>query len=216
MKKFFLCLIHLIISLFISGCVRPYTVVYDDLKGYREYPNLYGGTDYNGNLELFPQKIEESLTVNEYKFEKYSSGGVKAVEAYHIILDVVYTKEKYQEEIKRITNWSREYKYKKEVGRAGFLFDAECMYFNYPTYIASYNALYSYEYALLVEENRIIYIFLRQSKENQIQIQEDYLPKNYYEELQSGKIMGEDGHLGYSVYYNFSMYFYKHDNIWGI
>ena len=132
-----------------------------DVNEYRnyDYSAMYRSNTYNTEyLAIFPQSLD-NLTINEISFMK-----VRKQWHYNdfcVYLDVTYTEEEYQKELDRLSGWSTILSAGEEKHTLGFLYDENCKYFSYPTYIASYDGigvLAAFEYALLAGENRIIYV----------------------------------------------------------
>ena len=190
-----------------NGLISNIRVVEEnsDVNEYRNYDYsamyLYrtSETEY---LSIFPQSLE-SLTVNEYFYMK-----VRKQWQYNffcVYLDATYTEEEYQKELDRLSGWSTILSAGEEKHTLGFLYDENCKYFSYPTYIASYDGigvLAAFEYALLAGENRIIYVRINGIEKDEMRIDEAFLPKGYYSLLEEGKsLFGKISNNNYSVYY---------------
>jgi len=164
-----------------------------DLDNYLKYcDDLYSIPDYNDAPIVFPKKITDSMTINDYMF-------VEVVQAFqsvgkHFYLDVTYSAEEYFNELKRLKDWSREYSYGEEKGVGKLLYNEQDFY--YPAYVASYNKLLAYEYALILQDNRIIYVYISRIKEGETRLKEEFLPRQYFEKNLSTK------GFSYSIYYD--------------
>ncbi len=176
-----------------------------DVNEYRnyDYSAMYSlNTSNTEYLSIFPQSLE-SLTVNEYFYMKVRQQG--RYNDFCVYLDATYTEEEYQKELDRISGWRTILSAGEEKHTLGFLYDENCKYFSYPTYIAAYNdpaVFITFEYALLVGENRIIYVRLNGIRKNEMRIDEAFLPKEYYSLLEErNSFLGEISKNNYSVYY---------------
>ena len=91
-------------------------------------------------------------------------------------VQVQYTKQEYDEEIKRLSNVKGE----KWFEMNSLFYDESCTFFNYPTYISTYYMGSCYVYACLEEERCVItYVYTLQEDIADIMFDVKYLPKNY-------------------------------------
>lgn len=193
------------IIIFIAGCLIIYIIVnvvlimigysriYEstDIKTYRDFGvPLDGGSP---SLRSFPDNLEEVETINNYYFS--ADFPVFGHTWWEIFLDVTYSEEKFYLELDRLSNFI--YKERK------LKFDSNCFLFNYPTYVAKYDTkLKTYEYIMIDDINfRIIYIFLERREETKVSL--EYLPKNYFKNLDEET---SDGYF-YSIYYGSNNWF---------
>lgn len=181
-------------------------VMNSDIEKYRiyDYSALYLLPDHDSHLEAFPEKIDVKMTVNKYWYAKirqaFSEVGIS------IFLDVTYTEDMYNDEIKRLKDFTREYEYEECVGSVGLLYDETLDRFDYPVYVAAYNAMMSFEYALLVGENRVVYVYLSRIREGDGLQLENFIPKGYFEFDSKELVCKQDE--GFSVYYDKQMWQY--------
>ena len=113
-----------------------------------------------------------------------------------IYLKCNYGEDAYLREIERLAEIREEYEGKVQT----VVYDTES--FSYPAYVTIDAENHCYEYALLLEDNRIAYIFLQFIKEEEIAFPAEYLPEGYGEEKEGYSIYvfrGENG-IGYCVY----------------
>ena len=163
-----------------------------DINNYGIYKtDLYLIPDYNDAPIVFPENIRD-ITVNDFYTVKINQAGKEV--GYHIVLDVTFSEQDYISEITRLEEWQRSYEYEGSYGKFGFLPDEKN--FEHPVFVASYNCFLAYEYAMLLEENRILYVYIRNIEEGESPINKEYLPKNYYKN--NASING----FRFSVYYN--------------
>ena len=181
-----------------------------DINSFRQYDysDFYLTPDYKERLVVFPTEIKGNI--NEYfhlqKTEDFSS--VKN----NVYLDITYTAEEYQKEIERLSNWERQYTYNEQQHTAKFLQDKECKHFNYPAFIASHNCTFLvYEYALLLDDYRIVYVYVNSIKEEDMLMEDEYLPKRYYEEVEKFPDVFNNDKKIYDVYYNNFIYDHLED-----
>ena len=174
-----------------------------DVNEYRnyDYSAMYSSNTYNTEyLAIFPQSLD-NLTINEYSFMK-----VRKQWHYNdfcVYLDVTYTEEEYQKELDRLSGWSSVFEIEDEQYTSGFLYDENCKYFSYPTYIAVYGDYAprgAFEYALLAGENRIIYVRINGIEKDEMRIDEAFLPKEYYDILDSRWKLFADIEIKYTIY----------------
>lgn len=137
------------------------------------YSDLYLGETYSDlKLVIFPESIENNKVIN-YKNLKVTQGFNTV--GINIFIVVEYSESLYNQEIQRLENSSRPYGEKT----IKFLVD-EAIKFNNKTYIATYNTFYSFEYATLLGENKIAYVYLSRVQKDEMLMPEEYLPKDYY------------------------------------
>lgn len=194
--------ILLVIWVFLStGCYSNNRKIHlsNNLEEYGEYEDLYLNPDYEDAPVVFPKVVNnDGIGINDYFVVKVTQS-LKEV-GFHIVLDITYSEEEYTKEIARLEQWSRTYNYNGETGVAKLLYDEQN--FNYPAYVSAYNSLLAYEYALILDNNHIIYVYISRIKQGETSLLEEYLPKQYYE-----KNISIEG-FSYSVYHNDCMWKY--------
>lgn len=171
-----------------------------DIQHYRDYPEEI--LDDGESFHLFPETIGDGMAVSDYFFANASFKYYKE-DHYQIFLDVAYTDEGYEAELLRLEEYSQTYtvtitsdngeQRQKEV--AGYLlYDDMGVCFQERAYIAQYNGKTDcYEYALVMGENRIVYVYLEGKVEKgDLRIPVYYLPKGYYQ--------GQASAFSYNVY----------------
>ena len=117
--------------------------------------------------ELLPSEIGTNMTIVEY-FYQHVTGLIPYC---FMILHVEYSDADYEAELQRLASYRKSYQWAEKVGEGGFLYDEHCQYFHYPAYIAQYASInQDYEYALLLGNNQIAYIFLECMEKEYFQI----------------------------------------------
>lgn len=160
-----------------------------DISEYGTFEDFRG---YSG-LDIFPEQIGSDMEVHGY-FYYYADTFLDPTA--QIYLECSYDGDSYQREVERLEGIQKEYKGKVQT----VMFDTDS--FAYPAYVTINANDHCYEYALLLGENRIAYIFLQFIKEEEIVFPAEYLPKGYEEAKEDYSIYifrGEDG-AGYCVY----------------
>lgn len=152
-------------------------------------------SDFRGHskLDVFPEQINNGMEAEEYYYY-YADSFLDATA--QIYLECIYEEETYLREIERLKGIQEEYKGRVQT----VVYDTEL--FSCPAYMAIDANDHCYEYALLLGDNRIAYIFLQFIKEEEIIFPAEYLPKGYEEEKEGYSIYvfrGENGD-GYCVY----------------
>lgn len=161
-----------------------------DINEYRTFSDFRG----HSNLDVFPEQISGGMEVHEY-FYYYADTFLDATA--QIYLECSYDGDSYLKEIERLKGIQEEYKGKVQT----VVYDTES--FSYPAYVAINANDHCYEYALLLGDERIAYVFLQFIKEEEIVFPAEYLPKGYEETKDGYSIYifyGEngDGHCVYS------------------
>ena len=170
-----------------------------DLSTYsKQQTNVYMSADYSDALVVFPNEISGNAQVNNY-FVLEVKQMFKRI-GYHIALDITYSESEYDAEIARLQGWQRTYNYQNTQGMVGLLYDTEN--FQYPAFVASYNLMLAYEYALILDDYRIVYVYINWIEKGESRLDDAYLPNNYFEKNDS--IMG----WTYNVYRDKSMWEY--------
>lgn len=159
--------------------------VQDGWKNYYTSTNIndYGGFEaFDGysKLDIFPKQLSDNMEV--YKYSYYYADTFLDPTA-QIYLECSYEEDDYLREIERLEGVQEEYD-----GRIqSIVYDTDS--FSYPAYVTIDADNHCYEYALLIEEGKIAYVFLQFIKEEDITFPMEYLPKKY-----------EQKETGYSIY----------------
>lgn len=153
-------------------------------KGYTtnnvdEYGNFEMFNGYSA-LSIFPENIQRDDIEDYY----YSYQDIIFDPTAQIYLECNYDSDTYMKEITRLENIKVTYKEKVQ----HIQYDNK-EHFNYPAYVTILAENHCYEYALLLGENSIAYIFLQFVPEEEIKFTDKYLPNNYEREND-----------GYSIY----------------
>ena len=138
--------------------------------------------EFNGysKLDIFPKQLSDNMEV--YKYSYYYADTFLDPTA-QIYLECSYEEDAYSKEIERLEGIQEEYE-----GRIQpIVYDTDS--FSYPAYVTIDADNHCYEYALLIEEGKIAYVFLQFIKEEDIVFPAEYLPKEY-----------EQKETGYSIY----------------
>ncbi len=155
------------------------------------WKHCYTSTDINdygvfeefdgySKLDIFPKQLSDNMEV--YKYSYYYADTFLDPTA-QIYLECSYEEEDYLEEIERLEGIQEEYE-----GRIQpIVYDTDS--FLYPAYVTIDADNHCYEYALLIGERKIAYVFLQFIKEEDIVFPVEYLPKEY-----------EQKETGYSIY----------------
>lgn len=138
--------------------------------------------EFNGysKLDIFPKQLSDNMEV--YKYSYYYADTFLDPTA-QIYLECSYEENDYSKEIERLEGIQEEYE-----GRIQpIVYDTDS--FSYPAYVTIDADNHCYEYALLIGEGKIAYVFLQFIKEEDIVFPAEYLPKEY-----------EQKETGYSIY----------------
>jgi hypothetical protein len=137
-------------------------------------------------LYIFPKELPDSAEIKNYYY--YSDNKGLFDNTYQIYLECTLSKDDYNKEVKRLSELKMTYR--GEVNEVKY--DTEN--FEYPAYVTIYADDYSYEYALIDDENnRIIYIYTWFIYPDDVEFSKEYLPKEFMENA--------SGLNGYSMYY---------------
>lgn len=141
---------------------------------------VFEGFDGYSRLDIFPKQISDNMEV--YKYSYYYADTFLDPTA-QIYLECSYEENDYLREIERLEGIQEEYE-----GRIqSIVYDTDS--FSYPAYVTIDADNHCYEYALLIGEKKIAYVFLQFIKEEDIAFSMEYLPKEY-----------EQKETGYSIY----------------
>ena len=186
--------------LMFSGCF--YTKLDTNILNYREEKQ-----DIPEYCMLLPPEITDEMEVKDYLYQV----NYDMINGYGLFLKVEYSDENYQKEVDRLSGYKREYSWDGEKGEGYFLYDENCKYFKYPTYIAQFFGWESaFEYASIIGNNQIIYVYLECMEAEDVQIELDYLPLNYA----SLPVTCTDKQ--YCTYSDYITYRYYHQGVWDI
>ena len=144
-----------------------------------EYGDFEGFHGYS-KLDVFPKQIDEGMEIQEYYYY-YADTFLDSTA--QIYLECGYDKAGYDEETERLSGIQEEYRGKVQQ----IVYDTES--FAYPAYVAIDADNHCYEYALLLGDYRIAYVFLQFMEEDKIVFPTEYLPERY-----------EQRENGYSIY----------------
>ena len=160
-----------------------------DISQYGTFEDFRG----HSGLDVFPAQISSGMEVHGYSYYYADTFLDPTAQIY---LECGYDGDSYLKEIERLQGIQREYKGKVQT----VVYDTES--FSYPAYVTINANDHCYEYALLLGDERIAYVFLQFIKEEEIVFPAEYLPGGY-EETKDGYSMyifrGEDG-VGHCVY----------------
>lgn len=133
---------------------------YGEFEGFRGYSKLY----------IFPEHISENVKVEKYLY-KYDDTLFDAT--CQIYLECIYDDESLKKELKRLSNIKEEYRGK--IQQVSYEEEA----FRHPAFVTINANNHCYEYALILDENKIVYIFLQFTNMDALEFPLDYLPYNY-------------------------------------
>lgn len=138
--------------------------------------------EFNGysKLDIFPKQLSDNMEV--YKYSYYYADTFLDPTA-QIYLECSYEEEDYSKEIERLEGIQEEYEGRIQT----IMYDTDS--FSYPAYVTIDADNHCYEYALLIGEGKIAYVFLQFISEEDIVFPAEYLPKEY-----------EQKETGYSIY----------------
>lgn len=154
-----------------------------DVNHYGEFRE-FGGYS---NFRIFPETVNDEMKVKSYLFQYKDTIFDPTSQIY---MECTYEEDSYLREIERLQNISEEYG--GEIKK--ILYDTES--FDYPAYVTIDANNHCYEYALILGDERIVYVFLQFVNKEDIGFSLEYLPKEY-ENNQGG---------GYTMYI-----FYQND-----
>lgn len=138
---------------------------YDDFKGYSA-------------LSIFPETVDLIKLIDYY----YRYEDTFLDPTAEIYMERYYEEEAYQAEIERLQGIQAEHDGEIQT----IIYDTEN--FSYPAYVTINGNNHCYEYALLLGDGKIAYIFLQFIKEDEVYFPADYLP-NAYETEDNGYSM---------------------------
>lgn len=160
-----------------------------DIRQYGTFEDFRG----HSGLDVFPEQIDDSMEVHGYSYYYADTFLDPTAQIY---LECSYDGDSYLKEIERLKGIQKEYKGKVQT----VVYDTES--FSYPAYVTINANDHCYEYALLLGDERIAYVFLQFIKEEEIVFPAEYLPKGYEETKDGYSIYifyGEDG-VGHCVF----------------
>jgi len=136
--------------------------------------------DGYSKLDIFPEQLSDHMEVYQYSYYYADTFLDPTAQIY---LECSYEEDDYVKEMERLEGIQEEYE-----GRIqAIVYDTDS--FSYPAYVTIDADNHCYEYALLIGEKKIAYVFLQFIKEEDIVFPTEYLPKEY-----------EQKEAGYSIY----------------
>lgn len=141
-------------------------IVYTPLN---EYGNFDDFSDIS-SLSIFPDKLPRHEESIRYYCNRQNTWFHSAAQIY---LACSYSRDEYKAELERLTNLSREHNGKARRSRYNVSL------FEYPAFITILASDHCYEYALLLGNDQIAYIFLQNTKAKNVPFDRSYLPVNY-------------------------------------
>lgn len=173
---------------FLTKLLEGEKTVSTDASTYMQYDEFRG---YSA-LSIFPETVDLIKLIDYY----YRYEDTFLDPTAEIYMERYYEEEAYQAEIERLQGIQAEHDGEVQT----IIYDTEN--FSYPAYVTINGNNHCYEYALLLGDGKIAYIFLQFIKEEEVYFPADYLP-NAYEEDDKGYSMyifyNENGD-GYCVY----------------
>lgn len=160
-----------------------------DISEYRVFEGFRG----HSKLDVFPEQIRGDMEAHRYFY--YYADTFLDSEA-QIYLECSYDEDAYLKEIERLRGIREEYE-----GRVqAIVYDTES--FSYPAYVTIDADDHCYEYAMLLGDNKIVYVFLQFIEEEEIAFPAEYLPKGYEEKKDGYSIyvFRKENGDGYCVY----------------
>lgn len=142
----------------------------------------YNDTDTYGDFresgayscfQIFPETLDEDMDVGAYFWEYQDFIFDPVVQVY---LECTYEEDQYVKELERLQAVSAEYEGKVQKIR----YDTK--HFSRPAYVTIYANNHCYEYALVLGDRRIAYVFTMFVHEEDIKFPTEYLPKGYERE----------------------------------
>lgn len=150
-----------------------FTALYCSTHEYHTDVERYGKwseQDRQGKLSVFPDTVE-NMQVEEYLYQ-FSTGLLDS--NYQIFLKSKLSKAEYQKEVKRLENISDSLDGKTQK------IHLDNTSFCLPAYVTICNFDFTYEYALVDEENTTIYyVYLQFIDKENIKFDKELLPENY-------------------------------------
>ena len=163
---------------------------YKNIDSFDVYQKEYNCKE---KLVVFPRELKESYQINQYYYAKVSQ--FFNTIGKHFILDITFNNaEDYGAEIDRLKNVEITHKKDDENVTVKLLYSEELLH--YPAYIATYY-LNDYEYALILDNAQIMYIYVDASIEYSsldkklipflnkriTPLSDEYLPDRYFEQI---------------------------------
>lgn len=166
MKKKLPAIIVIIILIALTAIYLLTHVYCTDVEKYGKWSEQ----DRQGKLSVFPDTVEK-MQVEEYLYQ-FSTGLLDS--NYQIFLKSKLSKAEYQKEVKRLENISDSLDGKTQK----IYLDNKS--FCFPAYVTICNFNFTYEYALVDEENTTIYyVYLQFIDKEDIKFDKKLLPGNY-------------------------------------
>lgn len=160
---------------FLTNLLEGEKTVSTDISKYSQYDDFRGYS----TLSIFPETVDETKVIDYlYRYEDTFLDPTA-----EIYLEYCYEGEAYQAELERLQGIRAEHDGEVQT----IIYDTES--FSYPAYVTINANNHCYEYALLLGDGKIAYIFLQFIREEEVYFPADYLPNAYEAEDQ-----------GYSMY----------------
>ncbi len=141
---------------------------------------IFEGFGGYSKLDIFPEQLTDNIKIHDYSYYYADTFLDPTAQIY---LECSYEKDDYLKEIERLKGIQEEYEDRIQT----IVYDTDS--FSYPAYVTIDADNHCYEYALLLGEERIAYVFLQFIREEDIVFPTEYLPKEY-----------EQKKTGYSIY----------------
>ena len=138
---------------------------YGEFEGFRGYSRLY----------IFPETIPEGAQAEEYFYFYQDTLFDPSAQIY---LECRYEDEAYEQELSRLSGIREVYRGESQAVRL----DEE--HFAAPAFVTIYGDNHCWEYALLLDGNRIAYVFLQFQEPKEIAFPAEYLPLHYGKETE--------------------------------
>ncbi|MCR5457545.1 MAG: hypothetical protein K6F14_05675 [Clostridiales bacterium] len=141
---------------------------------------------------VFPRSLDNVKTINDYYYIDY-----QLKDGCIVVLDVMYDKTGFDNEIARLDNQI----VRNHNGAEGYFYKKlkyvdDGVLFNCPVYVATYR-YYEYEYVCVdYESMRCIYVYMKYLSYDKIPLDEKYIPIDY----QINESRKEEGGYKYTVY----------------
>ena len=133
---------------------------YGEFEGFRGYSRLY----------IFPETIPEGARAEEYLYFYQDTLFDPSAQIY---LECSYDDTAYARELERLSGIREIYRGESQ----GLQLDEEN--FTWPAFVTIYADNHCWEYALLLDDNRIAYVFLQIQNRREIAFPTEYLPHPY-------------------------------------
>lgn len=133
---------------------------YGEFEGFRGYSRLY----------IFPETIPEGARAEEYFYFYQDTLFDPSAQIY---LECSYDDMAYVRELERLSGIREIYRGESQV------LQLDEVNFAWPAFVTIYGDNHCWEYALLLDDNRIAYVFLQFQNRREIAFPTEYLPHHY-------------------------------------